>query len=153
MSIVCKACNARKELSAFHKAGHGVFGHRTTCADCSNAHHRNKRENPKYLAMEYRTHVEWYYDRGGKAVMRKNTKLHRNRTGYPGYSDPTKHHARSLTRAAIRSGKIVRLPCERCGHSQAEAHHDDYGKPHEVRFLCNACHRKEHKTIRRAGEA
>ena len=53
--------------------------------------------------------------------------------------------ARAALRWAVRSGRIVRQPCQRCGEARAEGHHDDYAKPFEVRWLCGACHRSEHQ--------
>lgn len=45
---------------------------------------------------------------------------------------------------AIIRGKITKEVCEVCGAEQAEAHHDDYNKPLEVRWLCKKCHTEWH---------
>ena len=58
---------------------------------------------------------------------------------------PEKYKARIAVRNAVRDGKLKRLPCEKCGALKSEAHHEDYSKPLEVRWLCNAHHRAEHK--------
>jgi len=46
---------------------------------------------------------------------------------------------------AIRHGKLQRQPCEVCGAKDTHAHHDDYTKPLQVRWLCPPCHRWEHQ--------
>lgn len=46
---------------------------------------------------------------------------------------------------AIRKGVVVRQPCEMCGTSERiHAHHHDYSKPLEVRWLCYVCHKTVH---------
>jgi hypothetical protein len=40
---------------------------------------------------------------------------------------------------AVKRGEIEYLPCEICGE-KAQAHHDDYSKPLDVRFLCRTHH-------------
>jgi ribosomal protein S27AE len=55
-----------------------------------------------------------------------------------------KDNARSYANVYLKRGKIVRGPCERCGGSPAEMHHDDYGRPLDVRWLCRRCHLDEH---------
>ena len=45
---------------------------------------------------------------------------------------------------AIRDGKLERGACEECGAPDAHAHHDDYDKPLEVRWLCTIHHSLEH---------
>lgn len=45
---------------------------------------------------------------------------------------------------AIRNGLITKQPCEECGDEKSEAHHDDYAKPLEVRWLCRTHHRRWH---------
>lgn len=57
----------------------------------------------------------------------------------------TKLSARQKAQYAIRTGKIVRGPCEVCGDPKTEAHHDDYTKPLEVRWLCQAHHVDVHR--------
>jgi hypothetical protein len=47
--------------------------------------------------------------------------------------------------ARIAARKLVKEPCESCGRQPAQAHHDDYSKPLEVRWLCSACHGVEHR--------
>jgi hypothetical protein len=53
--------------------------------------------------------------------------------------------ARIAVQSAIRKGQVIRQPCEECGEKKTEAHHDDYDKPLDVRWLCFVCHRKWHK--------
>jgi hypothetical protein len=61
--------------------------------------------------------------------------------------DPVKHGARMQVRDALRAGTLVRQPCEVCGtKANIEAHHDDYAKPLDVRWLC----RKHHAALHRA---
>ena len=52
--------------------------------------------------------------------------------------------ARSIWNHYVRDKHIIRQPCEICGE-KAEAHHDDYNKPLEVRWLCFKHHREWHK--------
>ena len=39
----------------------------------------------------------------------------------------------------------MKRPCENCGALEVEAHHDDYDKPLEVRWLCRHDHRQLHR--------
>jgi hypothetical protein len=45
---------------------------------------------------------------------------------------------------ALRRGDLVRQPCEVCGAEKTVAHHDDYSKPLDVRWLCRSDHRHWH---------
>jgi len=63
---------------------------------------------------------------------------------------PERDAARAKVGFAVRSGKLKRLPCEVCSDSKTQAHHDNYLKPLEVKWLCFKHHReREHgQTIR-----
>lgn len=46
---------------------------------------------------------------------------------------------------AIAKGDLIPLPCELCGSRQnVEAHHDDYARPLDVRWLCKRHHKQHH---------
>lgn len=67
--------------------------------------------------------------------------------------DPAKAWARMEAWKAVQRGDLVPQPCESCGEfpvlqdgrRAVHAHHDDYSKPLEVRWLCYPCHGKEHR--------
>jgi len=54
---------------------------------------------------------------------------------------PERVKAREICYEAIRTGKLKKEPCELCGEENVQAHHEDYSKPLEVRWLCPDCHR------------
>lgn len=56
-----------------------------------------------------------------------------------------KERARQTLRRAVRRGDVVKLPCEVCGLEEAQAHHDDYAKPLDVRWLCSTHHGEVHR--------
>ena len=49
---------------------------------------------------------------------------------------------------AVKKGVLVRSPCEICNKLPSQAHHDDYNKPLEVRWLCVTHHREWHRINR-----
>jgi len=57
-----------------------------------------------------------------------------------------KSRAHSLVARAIKQGLLTRQKCEapKC-QKQGHAHHDDYNKPLEVRWLCRSHHMRFHK--------
>jgi len=84
-----------------------------------------------------------------RAYYRKYNSDYRIKYGY--YNEikwkkenPEKRRVEELARYAIKIGVLKRLPCENCGAKRSQAHHDDYSKPLEVRFLCAACHKAFH---------
>jgi hypothetical protein len=59
--------------------------------------------------------------------------------------DREKYVARNAVTVAIRSRRLVPRACEDCGEPHGvQAHHDDYGRPLEVHWLCVRCHNRTH---------
>lgn len=54
-------------------------------------------------------------------------------------------NAHTKTHNAIARGVIAKQACEICGAEEAEAHHNDYNKPLEVRWLCKRHHAEWHR--------
>jgi ribosomal protein S27AE len=58
------------------------------------------------------------------------------------------HSSRSRVYRAVHdaliAGDLVPTPCDDCGSENVQAHHDDYDKPLDVRWLCSSCHMSFH---------
>ena len=59
--------------------------------------------------------------------------------------DEAKRLAKRAVANAMTLGTLQRQPCEECGSLNSTAHHDDYNKPLDVRWLCWPDHRKADK--------
>lgn len=56
-----------------------------------------------------------------------------------------KQKAVAKVQVALEYGDLTRKPCEVCGSVlKVQAHHDDYDKPLEVRWLCARHHLRHH---------
>lgn len=63
------------------------------------------------------------------------------------------HRAQNLVEKAVRRGILAPQPCEVCGatgrmrdgRNKVQAHHDDYNKPLDVRWLCQRHHHEWHR--------
>lgn len=59
---------------------------------------------------------------------------------------PAMTRANLFVATAKRDGALVEEACELCGGSRnVVAHHDDYAKPLEVRWLCRSHHGEWHR--------
>lgn len=52
------------------------------------------------------------------------------------------HHS---VETALKNGTLEKKQCEVCGAKRVDAHHDDYSKPLDVRWLCRGHHLKFHR--------
>ena len=66
-----------------------------------------------------------------------------------GGKNPLKKAAYQIFKNAIKTGRLEKQPCERCGSAvRVHGHHDDYYKPLEVRWLCPKCHMERHREMK-----
>lgn len=59
--------------------------------------------------------------------------------------NPNKNNAHNMVNNAIRDKKLFKQPCEICRREPVHAHHDDYRKPLNIRWLCVYHHNEWHK--------
>ena len=77
---------------------------------------------------------------GGRTQISHMMARRKHRANYP-----KRDLARYQTSRMIASGELIKAPCEVCGSLEVQAHHDDYNKPSEVRWLCRKHHVQWHK--------
>jgi len=63
-------------------------------------------------------------------------------------ANPERKKAHKAVTNAIKSGKLVRLPCSECGETKTEAHHYAYDMLLDVIWLCSKHHAQLHKEHR-----
>jgi hypothetical protein len=141
----CFKCQQVKNLDEFYRhpaMGDGRLG---KCKECAKAD----------VQKNYRTNHTYYkdYDKQRQRTLKRREQQRMSRRNeardperYAEYKkrwterNPEKRKAHHAVSNAIRDGKLHRQPCEVCGETKAEAHHDDYSRPLKVRWLCNLHH-------------
>lgn len=125
MEKSCTDCGETKPLSAFYSGT-------AKCKPCTSVKRKAHR------ATNLETIREYDRKRG-------------NRQG-PEYSKeyrkkyPNKYKAHTLVGNAKRDGYLHEESCQRCGSEDSvHAHHDDYLKPLNIRWLCAGCHKQWHE--------
>ena len=122
---ICATCTLEFPLSAFRKDKSRPQGVKPHCLDCSRAKERDV-DRKRYAA-----NTKW------RQVMRSR-KQKRSRKLIK---------AKTKVRTAVINGRIIKpSACSDCGSTQRiQAHHDDYRKPLDVRWLCQPCHMYLHR--------
>jgi ribosomal protein S27AE len=64
---------------------------------------------------------------------------------------PDAYKAHTAVNNAVRDGRLKKQPCAICGTDKVHAHHQDYAKPLEVKWLCAKCHHRVHATFPELG--
>lgn len=67
----------------------------------------------------------------------------------PKRQDRIKRLGRDKVYAAVRYN-LTKKPCDVCNQYPAQAHHSDYSKPLDVKWLCIKHHAETHKELRSA---
>lgn len=119
---------------------------KTRCIDCTRAYKaawaRQKTANG--FKREHSENDRKRYKEYGKRpeVRKKKAEDQARYRASPEYQQ--RLFARAQVKNAIKSGTLLRQPCEVCDKQKADAHHDDYSKPLSVRWLCRTHHTEFH---------
>ncbi len=127
----CFKCGQGKPLSDFYKHSKMADGYVNKCKECNK---KDVRDNRSSKVNYYREYDKVRGSRHNKSYM-------------PAWRSkyPNKHKAHCVVNNAIRAKKLFKEPCQVCGSLESvHAHHDDYLKPLNVRWLCAAHHKQWH---------
>lgn len=140
----CRKCKSEKPEDEFYKND-------KTCKPCRREMVRENRHSKIEYYREYdrrrfkddprvqERNKRYQNTEAGKASVAKSKKRWQEK-------NPVKRAVHVITGNAIRSGIISKCPCEVCGSVvRIHAHHDDYAKPLDVRWLCAAHHKQWHE--------
>lgn len=127
----CFKCEEFKCLTEFYKHKQMKDGHLNKCKQCA------KRDVSGHRSENIERIREYDRNRGARRTS-EQTKAWREKY-------PNKYRAHGIVQRAVRSGRLFQEDCSECGSSESiHAHHDDYLKPLNVRWLCAACHHQWH---------
>jgi len=131
----CFKCSRDLPASEFYRHPMMHDGTLNKCKECT------KRDvSARYHAT--RAERADYELRRKQTLERKSARLQYQKNHRARY--PEKAVARAKTIRAIRSGRLEKSPCVRCGNPVVEAHHPDYNQPLLVVWLCRSCHYEAH---------
>lgn len=126
----CSKCNRELPLDCFYKTSGMSGSYFSRCKECTKEDVRkNRLKNIDY----YRSYDRIRGNRLSSQYVREYRKKY-----------PNKYKATNMVNNAIRDNRLFNEDCEICGIKPTHAHHDDYLKPLNVRWLCPAHHRQWH---------
>jgi hypothetical protein len=139
----CNSCHRKRDNDWRLKTGR-TLRHRTGKCRCGNEIASYSTAYCSKCASQWRRK---YLDNNPeiKSRLSKQNQDYRFRS----FDDFVKYWARYSTSNAIKRGMIIKMPCEICGTNElVEAHHEDYSKPFDVKWLCRTHHGEHHKELK-----
>lgn len=147
----CRMCNEEKPLFEFYKNSQMKDGHINNCKAC-----HNKRSIGWTKANKERVNANNRERAKREDVKEKRKKIYtsdvnreKQRLAVQRYRlrKPFVDIAHRAIRFALEKKEISRPSnCSACDATgKIEAHHDDYSKPMQIRWLCKGCHETWHR--------
>lgn len=145
----CFKCGESKSYGEFYKHPRMKDGHTNKCKECTKQavcenyrrnidHYREYERERAMLPHRIDARKRYQLTEEGRKSLQKAKSRWRER-------NHEKYKAHCKVSNAIRDGKLQKKRCEECGSTNSHAHHDDYNKPLDVRWLCSMHHRQWHK--------
>jgi hypothetical protein len=129
----CFKCHVEKPLTEFYRHAQMGDGHLNKCKDCTKT---DTKRNYRVTVPERQAYERVRNQEPARKAARLQYQTNRRA------KHPEKHQAHNAVRNAIKSGLLVRRPCEVCQSPASEAHHPDYSRPLHVEWLCRRHHRE-----------
>ncbi len=134
----CSKCGEWLPASAFYRDKRTPNGLKTQCKACHTEGAIRTRDKENHRAKRRES---------ARKNFAKNPEKFREQWRKRPRKVGPKADARQIVHLALRIGALVRPEvCEECGErKRLTAHHEDYQKPLQVRWLCYLCHAQEHR--------
>jgi len=129
----CTKCNEEKPFSEFQKRKASKDGMTAACKKCLSEYDKSR----AMLAHRVKAREEYRKTDAFKKSRYKTTKKYRAK-------NPNKTKAHRKVQYEVSIGSLSSKPCEICGTPKTVAHHDDYSKPLDIRWLCAKHHKQWH---------
>lgn len=133
MKKKCPDCKKEKLLSEFYKDRQQKNGYKPYCKSCVK----------KQLQIYYinnKAKIKKRDERYKNSIQGRKVAVETSRRMFKKY--PKKTLARQKLYYHVKTGKIKRKPCIKCGSLKVEGHHFDYSKPLDVLWLCQFHHQE-----------
>jgi len=133
LTMICERCGVSFSVKPYEvKRGRGRFcSHACAASIASDERDQFGQKNPNWRGgITDSLESVCFAKTSAKARYRER---HRDR-----------HLAHKAVQTAIARGYLSRRPCEVCGSAESHAHHDDYSRKLEVRWLCHSHHMELH---------
>ena len=126
----CFKCGQVKDLADFYRHKMMADGHLNKCKDCTRA---DATKNRLSNIDRVRAYDRERGNRQPPSFLQEYRRTH-----------PNAARAHRMVAYHVRSGNLLKQPCEVCGSTNTVAHHDDYLFPLSVRWMCQAHHKQWH---------
>jgi len=122
---LCSRCKEMKSEDEFYSKWDAPDGLYPYCKECAKAAAKKwSRDNPekrKIIRDRNRKSTPWQFDKYKS-------------------ENQGKIKCRDTVNQLIDKGELIRKDCEICGKKRADAHHSDYSKPLQIKWLCHEHH-------------
>lgn len=133
MNKKCFKCKQTKHINLFYRHNGTADGYLNKCKLCTKKDVKRRYDDPVSILK-----IVEYEKKRNQTPERKLAKLIYQQTRRLKY--PNKNKARYKLFKAVKDGRILKRPCEVCGNIKVEAHHTDYRKFLDVKWLCKKHH-------------
>lgn len=127
----CNACKRQRAKTKSMLEGRrfkNPEGRKSTCSNCGREKDKSNLDSGYCMTCKIHTKKKNRHLRSPEQIM--------------------KDSARKIAYHTIKKGVLIKQPCEVCGEVKVDAHHDDYTKPLDIRWLCRKHHLAHHREIK-----
>ena len=143
----CSICSTEKAVSEFYRHSGMADGYYSWCKKCHCERCKNNRQSDirSYREKQRQRAKTEGHKEATKRAYKKSLLSGKHKQSSTAWRarNPEKYQAHITVRMALYHGKIKRTGCIICGE-KAQAHHENYSKPLEVMWLCQAHHAEHH---------